>query len=113
MDFFGILKHFLKNFGRNRFWGQMPVWDLMDQKMAIFGPFSTNVASLWTKCCRGVHTPKTGSGGPKVFTNTKIISRNRVKLEKSHFSSTKKAPSPLNKRGRPLNTLVTAHVKSG
>ena len=110
---FGKIKHFLKNFGRNRFWGQMPVWDLMDQKMTIFGPFSTNVASLWTKCCRGVHTPKTGPGDSKVFKNTKIIPRHQVKPEKSHNSSSKKGRffhPHLTKGGRPLTNKTFNHA---
>ena len=109
VDFSGHFKHFLKNFGRNRFWGQMPVWGLLDQKMAIFGPFSTNVASLWTKCCQGVNTLKTGPGDSKVFKNTKIIPRHQVKPEKSHNSSSKKGrffPPHLTKWGRPFTSLI-------
>ena len=86
-DFPGHFKHFLKNFGRNRFWGQMPDRDPLDQKMAIFWPFSTNVANLWTKCCRGGHSPKTRPGYAKVFKNTRIIPRRQVKLEKSQFQN--------------------------
>ena len=47
---------------------------------------------VWTKCCRagrGVHIPKTSPGDTKVFKNTKIIRRHRVKPEKSHNSSKK------------------------
>ena len=96
-------KHFLKNFGRKKFWGDWAVVCPVVQKKAIFWPFSTNVANLWTKCCRGVHTPKTRPGYAKVFKNTRIIPRNQVKLEKSQFQNKKKSspPQPAN-GGRPL-----------
>ena len=92
-------KHFLKNFGRKKFWGDWAVVCPVVQKNAIFWHFSTNVANLWTKCCRLKNFSKTRPGYAKVFKNTRIIPRSQVKLEKSQFQNKKQSPSPNQQMG--------------
>ena len=46
--------------------GENYTWALNIQNnlLGIFLPFPTNLANLWTNCCRGVHT-QNGSRGPQ------------------------------------------------
>ena len=101
-------KHFLKNFGRKKFWGDWAEISPVVQKKAIFWPFSTNVANLWTKCCRLKNFSKTRPGYAKVFKNTRIIPRNQVKLEKSQFQKKNVSAQPAN-GGRPLTKIGAPH----